>query len=155
MFKSILLALTGFFIGMALVEAPALELKIPDLDYGGLERSREVTQIFESYRILEDHTYYISGVGSIPYAIIGIDNSYELREGLWEKIDITPQMLRGWLSRMDMVYGFRPYGSWILDQNGQKIGIWYSSKQRTTVVVESDSRVAVFTPEPPGFRSGK
>jgi hypothetical protein len=151
----VFLVLLTYLAWVPVFHATAIELKIPGLRYGGLERSREVTELFETYKILPDHSYYINGVGSVPYAIIGIQKKYELREGLWEKIDISPQMLRGWLYQMDMVYGYRPYGSWIVDENGQKIGIWYSSKQRTTVLVESDNRVAVFTPEPPGFRSGR
>ena len=55
---------------------------------------------------------------------------------------------------MDNIYGYPPYGSTILDDNGKQIGIWYSSKQWTTIVIEKDNQIAVFAPEAPGFRGG-
>jgi hypothetical protein len=147
-----------FIMAMALpVFCGAIDLELPGLKlkYGKLERDREVTQIFETYQILEDHAYYINGWGSIPYAIIAIDDQYKLRKGLWKKVDITVPLLRGWVSQMDMVYGYPPYGSRILDHKGNPLGMWYSSKQWTTVVIEEENQIAVFTPEPPGFRGGK
>jgi hypothetical protein len=55
---------------------------------------------------------------------------------------------------MDILYdGFQPYGFDILDDAGKAIGVWYSSKQWTTVILEGDNQVAVFTPEPPGFNT--
>lgn len=121
--------------------------------YGRLERSQEVTRAFESLQIDRRYTYYYSGLGDIPYAVIGIDPAYTLRRGLWSPIDLTPQKLRNWLRQMDAIYdGYRPAGSRILDDTGKPIGVWYSSKRWTTVVIEENKTVAVFAPEPPGFR---
>ena len=120
--------------------------------YGKLERDREVTRAFEAAQISTAYNYYYNGLGNIPFAIIGIDKTYQLREGMWQPIELTPQMLRGWIRQMDIIYdGFPPYGSHILDDNGKQIGVWYSSKQWTTVIIEDDNQVAVFAPEPPGF----
>jgi hypothetical protein len=131
------------------LEIPGLKFK-----YGKLERSREVTNKFETYQILPDHRYYTHGWGTIPYAIIGIPNNIKLRQGLWKAVEVTAPLLRSWVSQMDSIYGYPPYGSHILDHQGNRIGVWYSSKQWTTVVIEDDNQVAVFTPEPPGFRGG-
>ena len=122
--------------------------------YGKLERNREVTRAFETSQISAEYNYYTHGLGNIPYAIIGIDKRYKLRKGLWKPVSLTPQKLRGWIRQMDIVYdGFQPYGFHILDDNGKVIGVWYSSKQWTTIILEEDDQVAVFTPEPPGFRA--
>jgi hypothetical protein len=56
---------------------------------------------------------------------------------------------------MDIVYGHPPYGSIILDNNDNQIGIWYSSKQWTTVIIEENDQVAILSPETPGFRGGR
>ena len=138
----------SFFLILTLSPARALE-------YGKLKRDKETTRIFQKYEFLPNHTYYICGQGNIPHAIIGIHNDYTLRKGLWKKVDISPQLLRGWVDQMDTIYGFQPYGSKILDNYGKQVGIWFSSKQWTTVVLEEDNGIAVFTPEPPGFRGGK
>jgi hypothetical protein len=147
------------FISMIFTVASALAFEFPDFKsvfkYGSLKRSMEITRTFESYEVLPNYTYYYSGWGNIPYAIIGIDKNYRLRQGSWKEIDITTQILRNWVPRMDFIYGYRPYGSQILDPDGKQVGIWYSSKQWTTVLVEGKNEIAVFSPEPPGFRGGK
>lgn len=137
------------------IEIPGLNVQIPGMNYGRLERDKEVTEIFETYKVLPDHKYFTSGPGNIPYAIMGIHESYILRKGLWKEVDLTTQLLRSWLYQMDTIYGFPPYGSKILDDTGKQVGVWYSSKQWTTVIMEKNNGIAVFTPETPGFRGGK
>ena len=138
------------------LEFPSLKsLGLPSFKYGRLKRNRDVNQTFENYKILPDHKYYTSGQADIPHAIIGIQNNYKLRPGLWQEINLTRPLLRGWVSQMDNIYGYPPYGSVILDDNGKRIGVWYSSKQWTTVIIEENNEIAVLVPEVPGFRSGK
>lgn len=133
---------------------PAQSASIINFRYGKLERSKEVTRAFEAQQISSELSYYYSGRGNIPTAVIGIAKTHSLRPGLWKPVELTPQKLRGWLRQMEILYdGFRPYGSHILDDNGKRIGIWYSSKQWTTVIMEEENQVSVFTPEPPGFRT--
>ncbi len=130
-------------------------VNLPSFKYGKLKRDREVNRTFQTYKVLPGHTYYTSGTANIPYAIIGINNSYKLRPGNWREVEPTTPLLRGWVSRMDNIYGYPPYGSRILDDNGQQIGIWFSSKQWTTVIIEENSEIAILAPEPPGFAGGK
>ena len=138
------------------LEFPSLKsLGLPSFKYGKLKRDRDVNRTFETYKILPDHKYYTSGRADIPYAIIGIQNIYELRPGLWQEINLTTPLLRSWVSRMDNIYGYPPYGSLILDNNGERIGVWYSSKQWTTVIIEENNEIAVLAPEIPGFRGAK
>lgn len=123
-----------------------------EFKYGKLQRSSAVNKIFQDYQILPGYRYYSSGLGEIPYAIIGIKDSYKLRKGLWREVQITKPLLRSWVYQMDNLYGYPPYGFKILDNKGEQVGIWYSSKQWTTVIIEDENQIAVFTPEPPGFR---
>ncbi len=148
----------GFALGAALPAlCGAIDIELPGLSlkYGKLERSREVTQVFETPQILPDHKYYYSGWGSVPYAIIAINSKYKFRKGLWQEVEVTIPLLRNWIRQMDMIYGYPPYGSRILDHKGEQVGVWYSSKQWTTIVIEKNNQIAVFTPEAPGFRGGK
>jgi hypothetical protein len=153
-----LLKRLGWMVGliaMLLVALNASALDLPALKYGKLKRDPETTDIFQRNKVLPNHTYYISGRGNIPYAIIGLQNNYKLRLGLWKEVNLTTPLLRRWISQMDIVYGYPPYGSKILDNNGNQIGIWYSSKQWTTVIIEENNQVAILAPEAPGFRGGK
>jgi len=151
----ILRVLVASVIPMCMVlDAGAIDLRLPSLTYGKLKRDRDVNQLFQNFKVLSDHKYYISGIGDIPYAIIGINKKYNLRKGNWEEIALTTPLLRSWVSQMDIIYGYPPYGSAILDNEDHQIGIWYSSKQWTTVIIEEDNKIAILTPETPGFRSG-
>ena len=135
----------------------AIDILLPgiNLKYGKLERSRDVTKTFEAPRVLENHKYYYNGWGSVPYAIIAIDNKYKLRKGLWKEVEATVPLLRSWVQQMDRIYGYPPYGFRILNHKGDPVGVWYSSKQWTTVVIEEGNQIAIFAPEAPGFRGGK
>ena len=156
MWTLICLILISFVASANALEFPSLKpLGLPGFKYGKLERDRDINQKFQTYQILPDHKYYTSGRENIPYAIIGVHTDYALRPGLWREIDLTTPLLRSWISQMDNIYGYPPYGSAILDNKGNRIGIWFSSKQWTTVIIEEKNEIAILAPEPPGFRGGK
>ena len=158
---NVLLSLIIYLVLIAMVSSVmALEIpgigtvNLPSFRYGKLKRDRETNRTFQTYKVLSDHKYYTSGQANIPYAIIGINKNYKLRPGMWQEVQLTTPLLRSWVSRMDNIYGYPPYGSIILDDNGKQIGIWYSSKQWTTVIIEENSEIAILAPEPPGFSGG-
>ena len=151
----IYLALIAMASNVYALELPIIgTINLPSFKYGKLKRDRDVNQTFQTYKVLSTHKYYISGIANIPYAIIGIDKKYKLRLGMWREVQLTTPLLRSWVSKMDNIYGYPPYGSIILDDNGKQIGIWYSSKQWTTVIIEENNEIAILAPEPPGFSGG-
>jgi len=151
----IYLALIVMTSNVKALEIPGVgTINLPSFKYGKLKRDRDVNHIFQTYKVLPDHKYYTTGQGDIPYAIIGIQSKYKLRPGIWNEVELTTPLLRAWISKMDNIYGYPPYGSVILDDNGQQIGIWYSSKQWTTVIIEENNEIAILAPETPGFRGG-
>jgi hypothetical protein len=153
---SVYLTLIVMATNVSALEMPGFKpLGIPGFKYGKIKRDGETNRIFQTYTIMQDHRYYTSGRGNIPNAIIGVQSKYKLRPGLWQEVSLTTPMLRGWVSQMDNIYGYPPYGSAILDHKGKQIGIWYSSKQWTTVIIEENNEVAILAPEPPGFRGGQ
>ncbi len=119
---------------------------------GRLQNSPQVTEVFKGSRILPDHQYYISGFQRVPYAIIAVDNIYQLRDGHWEPIDLDSTALSQLIYRMEQVYSLNPRGAWILDQAGNRLGVWYSSQYQTLVKREKDNRIVVVSPEPPDLR---
>jgi hypothetical protein len=120
-------------------------------DYGRLQSSPEVSQVFESGQLISGYRYYVSGFQRVPYAIIAIDNRYELRRNHWQPIDLDATELNQLVYRMEHVYSLSPRGAWILDPEGNRLGIWYSSQYYTKVRRE-DSRIVVVPPEPPDLR---
>lgn len=149
------LALTAMAAHAKSLEIPGIgKINLPSFRYGKIERDREVNRTFQTSKVLPNHRYYTSGQAQIPHAIIGVDKKYKLRPGLWREVELTTPLLRNWVSKMDNIYGYPPYGSTILDDNGKPIGVWYSSKQWTTVIIEENDEIAILAPEPPGFGGG-
>jgi hypothetical protein len=120
--------------------------------YGRLENSPEVTQVFKSGEILSNYQYYISGFQRVPYAIIAIDSKYQLRSGRWQALDMDSATLNQIVFQMDSVYSLTPRGAWIVDQEGHRLGVWYSSQYQTTVEREKNNQIMVVSPEPPDLR---
>ncbi|UCD81264.1 MAG: hypothetical protein JSW26_07520 [Desulfobacterales bacterium] len=151
----IYLALIAMASNASALEIPGVgTINLPSFKYGKLKRDRNVNRIFQTYEVLQDHEYYRTGQRDIPSAIIGIQKKYKLRQGMWQKVELTTPLLRSWVSRMENIYGYPPYGSVILDDNSDRIGIWYSSKQWTTVIIEENNEIAILAPETPGFQGG-
>jgi hypothetical protein len=119
---------------------------------GRLQGSPEVTEIFKSSQILPNHQYYAGGFQRIPYAIIAVDNNYQLRVGRWKPIKMDSVSLNQLVYRMEHVYSLNPRGAWILDHEGNRLGAWYSSHYQTTVKREKENRIVVVSPEPPDLR---
>jgi len=115
---------------------------------GTLQPSSEVTTIFEKNQILSDHLYYYSGLQGVPDAIIGVHPNYSLRSGGWRQIEFTALTHKTWVFRMTAVPLIKPQGAWILDPDGNQIGIWFAAQRQTVVRFEQNNRVVIVPPNP-------
>ena len=140
------------FLNMVLALMMAVLSGCGSSTHGRLQSSHEVTQVFQNQQILSDHQYYFSGFQRIPYGIIGIGSKYRLRSSRWRAIELNPTLVYQVIYRMEHVYSLKPRGAWILDQDNNRVGNWYSSRYQTTVKIEKDNYVVVVTPEPPDLR---
>jgi len=117
----------------------------------GVVHSREATDIWHSYEVLPNYKYYISGAESRPWYIIGIDEKYELTSKNWKPVDLTPEMLKNWFNyiRPRVGYSQSPFGAFITDSKGERIGLWYSVRDwrlTGTASVGENNRVTVTRP---------
>jgi hypothetical protein len=124
--------------------------------YGTLKTSESVTRAYEHGAFDPELVYYTSGPDVCPRAVIGIDRRYDLASDLWKKRDFTAETFReivqsmqgDALSTMQMLHGFE-----ILDQQGRRIGTWFSVLDvRTTIKMLKDNRVRI---DPPPAASEK
>ena len=117
--------------------------------FGRLKRNPVVQQAFDSYEVMADYTYYITGSNLPPDAIIGIHRDYTLQTELWKRVEPTREDMIGWVGAMNRegnyVSNF-PLGMDILDDEGKKIGIYYSIQDWTTIRLEGKNTVAITTP---------
>ena len=118
-------------------------------NYGRLSSDPEVTQAFQAFRILPDHTYYYRGSFSRPFVIVAIHKDFTLDSSLWVKIDTNSDDFRNLIGRVSLQATGRttkPWGFTILDQSGRKVGVWYSAIRSATVEVDPSGRIAKLLP---------
>ena len=118
-------------------------------NYGRLASNPDVTQAFQAYQILPDHTYYYRGSSSRPFVIVGIHKDFTLDSPLWVKIDANSEDFRNLVSRVSLQATGRttePWGFNIIDQTGRKVGVWYSAIRNATVEVDQSGRIAKLLP---------
>jgi hypothetical protein len=117
-------------------------------NYGTLQKNPDITRAFESYQILEGYRYYYSGRQNKPSAIIGVHRSYSFDSKYWTEIELTPTEFTKAVKRLYLLYGHSPFGAYILDPNGKRAGIWFSSLNFATIRLEENNRLVIYSPEP-------
>jgi hypothetical protein len=94
------------------------------------QRKLSASEPFEQPRVLTGHQYYAFGHPQKPLALVAIQNDYRLASPKWKPIDVDPQMIGTFVSRMlnqpGAEYNMFPNGAYILNDNGETIGYWYS-----------------------------
>jgi hypothetical protein len=96
--------------------------------YGSLRFDTGVTRTFEASQVLPGHRYYTTGSDTEPAAIVAMLESRPLR-GAWREIAATPALLKHLADNMRGTRLAGPDGAAILDDRGERIGVWYSYRQ--------------------------
>lgn len=122
---------------------------------GRLQRSPEVTEAFKAHKPLPNYRYYHIGWENNPYAIIAVDRSYTLAGRLWTEFTPDSQELRKLTSALYNNYDYYPYGAYILDPAGKRVGVWYSAIQWANVRVNDETRTVEILPDTPYLRDEK
>ena len=124
-------------------------------NYGRLRHNTGVTQAFKDNQIDPNYKYYYYGRTNMPYAVIGIDRDYHMRSRIWREVDPDTEQFK------EMVFwvwdDYRYYsqhnftkGAFILNPEGEKVGIWYSGLWWAAIRFEENKRIVVM-PETPFF----
>ncbi|MFW6081558.1 MAG: hypothetical protein ACOC7W_06560 [Desulfosalsimonas sp.] len=112
--------------------------------WGNLRQDPEVTEMFTENRVPEDYRFYASGRSSQPYAIVGLDPEWRFESRFWEEVDPnTSEFARKvkFIWNPDLWYQYNNgRGAWILDPDGNRIGIWYSMYPDTAISVDSEQK---------------
>ena len=122
--------------------------------YGTVQRDRDLDNQFRSYEVMQDYKYYTSGGYDRPNAILLIHKDYELVNpgNLWVPIPhVDYRQVRKWISvigsEQDANRTGYYFASYILDQNGQRVGVWYSIGMFATLKFLEGNRILVYTPD--------
>lgn len=133
-------------IGCAVLSACAAGVDTPA---GKWDTDMGVQQLFVSGAVLPDHTYYYIGSIGAPDSIIAIDNRFTLRSRVWAQIEMTEQLLNGWLQwyRTEQYGAGCEYrGGVILTPDGQRAGVWYSQNIVNIIRMPEPGVIEVYQP---------
>jgi hypothetical protein len=115
----------GILSGPALAFSLALALTGCAGRYGSLRYDTGVMRTFEAAQVLPGHRYYTTGSETDPAAIVALREGRPLR-GAWREIAATPALLKQLAQTMQRTRLVGPDGASILDDTGERIGVWYS-----------------------------
>jgi len=96
---------------------------------GWLRNSEEVGRAFETLQVPPDYRYWYLYLENSPYAVLGLNREYRIEDILWTEAAPGSEVFQ---KVVGLVQGFpvpgsRTYGASILDANGDRIGVWFSS----------------------------
>lgn len=93
--------------------------------YGSIRLDARVARDLSAARVLPGHRYYTTGSELGPAAIVAMREDRSLR-GAWREIAATPALLAKLSAEMQGTRLAPPDGAVILDDRGERIGIWFS-----------------------------
>ena len=120
--------------------------------YGRVKSNAAITDAFENNQVPQNFKYYYFGRSNMPYVIIGLDPNYNLRSRIWREVDPNSEAFKYmvyWTWSETYYYSYGPRGSEILDPQGKKIGIWYSSVRWAAVKMLDDQGSVMIAPDMP------
>ncbi|MCJ8499791.1 hypothetical protein [Desulfatitalea alkaliphila] len=118
--------------------------------YGRLQHDPLVTDMFRTGAVPETYRYFFDGRGAMPYAFIGIDPRYTPVLRFWEPVAPGSERFAQMIPFIWMPEDWGTYstgqGAWILDAEGNRLGIWYSMYPHATIRLDASDRVTVYSP---------
>jgi len=95
----------------------------------GSQISKEVDRAFENLQVNTDDRFYYYGLENSPYAVVGIEKQYHINDPDWREVDPRSEAFKKvvGLVRYFPWHSSITYGYYIVDSEGRRIGVWYSS----------------------------
>lgn len=122
--------------------------------YARLDRDRDLDNRFRNYEVMQDYNYYTSGGYDKPNAILLIHKDYVLDNpgNLWVEVPyVDYNQMRKWIyvisSEQDAKRSGDYFATYMLDEKGNRVGIWYSVEMFATAKFLGENRILVYTPE--------
>lgn len=121
--------------------------------FGSQDRDRDLDNMFQRYEVLQDYNYFTSGGYDAPNAILLIHKDYELDNpgNLWVPIPyVDTKQMRKWVSTIGNQQVLRSgnyFATYILDENGKRVGVWYSVENFVTSKFPGGNNIFVYTPD--------
>jgi hypothetical protein len=116
-------------------------------NFGNLKQDAEVQQAFESNRVPRDYKYFHYS-DSEPYVILGLEPSYVMESAMWREVSSDTEEFKEMVRWIWEDYGYYKFGADILDPQGAKVGIMYTSIRETSVKFVGENKIVVMPHTP-------
>ncbi len=120
-------------------------------NYGRLNWDSQVTTAFQNHDIQQGFNYYYYGVGNRTFAMAGISTEYNIKSRMWREVPQDMEAFKSLVSRAWENYHYKPYdpqGAHILNPEGNRVGVWYSSLRFVTVKFTENNRIHLMPDTP-------
>jgi hypothetical protein len=113
------------------------------------QRDAELTEAFGSHQFPTGYRYYFHGGENQPYAIVGLEPGYTLTNKFYKPVAEADRSMEKLVDALYEAPHNRPDAAHIVDLQGRRIGVWYSSARLASFRVDPEARsVSVFSDEP-------
>jgi hypothetical protein len=115
-------------------------------NFGRIHWDENVTQAFEANRVEPGYNFYQYTVGNRVFAIVGFDPKLELQSRIWRELEADTEDFKVATSRMwDDYSQIREYprGAVIVDPDGEKVGVYFSSIRFVSINFKPENQVVV------------
>ena len=106
---------------------------------GSSAKDNDIKAKFENYEYVSNYNYFYTGNTNDPEAILGIQKNYELVKvsgrinvARWQKFEPGGKILKELVEAMNMPGKGTPYGSIINAPSGDRIGVMYATKGKSS-----------------------
>jgi hypothetical protein len=119
---------------------------------GGLEMSAEVEQAFAALQLQEfaGYRYYFLNQENNPFGVAGLADGYRVTGPDWRECHSDSAIFGKVVGLVQSfpVPGSRTEGFYIVDNQGRRVGVWYSSLTAGITVDPDTGKVAIATATP-------
>ncbi len=124
--------------------------------YGKLVFNSAFLDQYQQQTLPSDLQYYYCGRSGLPYAVIGIDDTYPFNDRVWFKIESMDEVYNKIYNLSDLnPHAHTMRAADILDPAGNRIGVWFSYYHHTPVRIDPETGILdIFNPYDPNEDDG-
>jgi hypothetical protein len=115
-------------------------------NFGRINWDENVTQAFEANQVEPGYNFYQYTIGMRVFAIVGLDPKLELQSRIWRELETDTEDFKVATSRMWDNYTQLPEyprGAVIMDPDGEKVGVYFSSIRFVSINFKPENQVVV------------
>lgn len=127
-----------------------LAVGCPPDNTGATRKAPEVAQAFESLQVFPNYRYFLLNQENDPFGVAGLGPGYWIEGPDWKEIEPGSPVFGKVVGLIQNfpAQGGRTGGYYIVDRQGNPIGVWYSSLNAGITIDPDTKRVIIATATP-------